>query len=563
MTTIKLPGSRKVGHLTLFREEREITPHEFNALSADERLEMVRAVPGKNKYNLIIEAQDAKTLIRKLSSQEVYALVREVGEEDVTDLVEMVSNEQLTTFVDLDAWRTEGYDGQAALRWLVMLAESGEERLWEALNGLDQISLALLFAQFVTVTGGLGDLLEEDRLQRGEIDKIYQVDYKDSEMAKLIGGFLDVIYRRDIDLYIALMELVRTEQGASLEEFGLQQRNGRLLDQGIPDPESAASVYTFLDPERFTELAPAEKVSLNEQLAAPLPGNLLVAARPGGVLAELLAEGLSEELAWELTCLTNKVLVASQADIGNPEHIATALQETYANLEIALGYLCGNDLQQAEQLLASHYLEHIFRLGFSLLLRLQRRARKVRSEVGPLLDAPFARLIEGLAAPRPLLYRDLVEPGRDELRPFRSYQEVEVSETALGGVEDQQRLFHEHLPLQREALAQLDLTGCNIEENDLTLATLLLTSLANRLLGRDFSPLPLPADDLTSLHAMISRDGQLNDNLRRETLTWLDGLVSGSSTFGAYCLGLWEDGICALEAQALDARFVSGLIVRL
>ena len=52
----------------------------------------------------------------------------------------------------------------------------------------------------------------------------------------------------------------------------------------------------------------------------------------------------------------DKVLVASQADIGNPEHIATALQETYANLEIALGFLCGNDLQRAEQILRNNFV---------------------------------------------------------------------------------------------------------------------------------------------------------------------------------------------------------------
>jgi len=563
MATIKLPESRKVGHLTLLREARDITPSEFNALSAEERLDIIRRVPGRDKYNLLIEAQDAKTLMRRLSSQEVYALVREVGEDDVSDLVEMVSNEQLTAFVDLDAWRLGAYDGKAALRWLVMLAEAGEERLWEALNGLDQISLALLFSQFITVTGGLGDLLEEDRLQRGEIDKIYQVDYRDSEMAKVIGGFLDVIYRRDMELYIALMELVRTEQGASLEEFGLQQRNGRLLDQGIPDPEGASSVYTFIEPERFDELSPVDKVPLYDQLAAPLPGNLLVAARPGGILAELLAEELNEALAWELTCLTNKVLVASQADIGNAEHLSSALQETYANLEIALGYLCGNDLKRAEQALSRHYLEHLFRLGFSLLMRLQRRARSLRAEVGALLDAPFSRLVEGLAARRPQLYVDLVEPGRDDLRPFRSFSEVEVAGAALEDVEKQQRLFAEHLPLQQDDLAQLELTGCNLEEGDVTLAVLLLTSLANRLLGREFAPVPLTAQDLPVLHAMIGLDGQLNKDLRRETLTWLDSLQPGSSSFGAYCLALWEDGFCALEVAALDARFVPGLIVRL
>ena len=54
---------------------------------------------------------------------------------------------------------------------------------------LYEVITALLFAQFITVTGGLGDLLEEERLQRGEIDKIYQVDYKDSEMANRITSY--------------------------------------------------------------------------------------------------------------------------------------------------------------------------------------------------------------------------------------------------------------------------------------------------------------------------------------------------------------------------------------
>ena len=79
MPKITLPPSRKVGHLTLFREPREINPREFNALNASERLELVRAVQGRGKYDLLIEAHDAEALVKGLSSQEVYSLVREVG----------------------------------------------------------------------------------------------------------------------------------------------------------------------------------------------------------------------------------------------------------------------------------------------------------------------------------------------------------------------------------------------------------------------------------------------------------------------------------------------------
>ncbi len=563
MSQINLPGSRKVGHLTLVREPRTISPREFNALSASERLDMIRATPGRAKYDLLIEASDAEDLAKALSAQELLSLVREVGEEDVADLVAMLSAEQLTAFLDLDAWREGLFDGKAALRWLMLLAEAGEVKLWETLSSLDLEILALLFGQFITVSGGLGDLLEEDRLHQGELDRIYQVDYRDSELAKQIGGYLDVFYRRDRDLYLGLMEMIRTEQGAELEELVLQQRNGRLMDQGIPDPEGAAAVYARLSPENLHAAAPAQKPALSEQLHAPLPGNLLIAARPGNLLGELLSAEITEDLAWELACLANKVLVASRADFSDSEQLAQGVRETYTTLEVALGYLSGGDAERAQMHFQSHYLEHLFRLGYTLQLELQQRARSIRQSHGPFLDAPFNRLVEGLAGRRPQVYRGLFEAGGDGWRPFRSYHEVERAGQVLGDVEAQCALFEGKLPFGTNVVAQLDLQGCNLEADDVTLSTLLLTALAHRLLGGEFAPSPLSVEQLLGLHGQVCRGGALVPELRRETLEWLEGLVPGAGVFGEYCLDLWDEGFCALAPEQLDARFVPGLIVKL
>jgi len=562
MPQIKLPGDRKVGHLTLMRKARAISSREFNALSAEERLDIVRATTGKAKYDLLIEAADAEQLVEGLSAQELFALVREVGEEDVADLVAMLSPGQLMSFIDLDAWRKGLFDGAAALHWLTLLAESGESKLWDALNGIDPEILALLFAQFITVSGGLGDLLDEDRLQQGELDRIYRVDYKDSERAKQIGAYLDLFYRHDRDLYLGLMEMIRTEQGAELEEFVMQQRNGRLLDQGIPDPESAASIFARLSPERFSELDSGSKSPLVDHFPAPLPGHLLVAARPGALLAEILSGAIREDLAWELTCLANKVLVASGADFADQEQLSAGVRETYATLEVALGFLCGGDVACAHQRLEAHYLEHLFRLGHTLLLDLQFRARDVKRSVGPLLDAPYGRLVEGLAARRPQMYRGLLAEGKDGWRAFLSYTEVAQADEVLKSVEAQRQLFEGGLPFTKDVVERLDLEGCNLEAGDLTLGALLLTALANRLLGRGFEPKPLEAEDLLGLHGLICRGGVLRSELQRDTLEWLEGLVPGAGAFGSYCLGLWSDGVCALAPEQLDPRFVPGLIVR-
>ncbi|NOQ42530.1 MAG: hypothetical protein GQ563_08535, partial [Desulfuromusa sp.] len=57
MTKISLPSKRQVGHLTLLRQERKITVAEYNALTIDEQLNMIHQARGKQKYDLLINAQ--------------------------------------------------------------------------------------------------------------------------------------------------------------------------------------------------------------------------------------------------------------------------------------------------------------------------------------------------------------------------------------------------------------------------------------------------------------------------------------------------------------------------
>ena len=48
MADIELPKQKKVGHLTLLRESRSITAKEFNLLSPEERMEIIR-----RSYNFV------------------------------------------------------------------------------------------------------------------------------------------------------------------------------------------------------------------------------------------------------------------------------------------------------------------------------------------------------------------------------------------------------------------------------------------------------------------------------------------------------------------------------
>jgi hypothetical protein len=90
-----------------------------------------------------------------------------------------------------------------------------------------------------------------------------------------------------------------------------------------------------------------------------------------------------------------------------------------------------------------------------------------------------------------------------------------------------------------------------------------LTSLANKLLGRDFQPLPVAEEELAGLHGMVSQAGIMHPRLREETVKWLESLLAGGGDFANYCLDIWEEEFCSIGFEDIDPRFIGGLMVRL
>lgn len=152
---------------------------------------------------------------------------------------------------------------------------------------------------------------------------------------------------------------------------------------------------------------------------------------------------------------------------------------------------------------------------------------------------------------------------RGGVRPFGNLREVRLVEEWLGRLEVQRRLFEEHFPFPLPAPADWNLDGCHPENGgDLTLTTIFLTALANRLMDRPFGPAPLAAGAVGELHALITRNGKVDPELRKQTLTWLESLELGGGIFGEFCFERWEDEFCVVSAADFDPRYVGGLVVR-
>lgn len=564
MERIELPNKRKVKHLTLIREARTITTQEFNALSYDERLEMVRVSDIEFRYQLLLEARDGARIMERLSGQDVYLMLKQIGDEAIEVLLPMVSPTQFTFTIDLDSWNGDHIDADKALKWLDHLLLCEEEKILQVVQEMNFELLVLILKKHLTILHGPEDIDEDDvRVEAMRRDGGYEISFHNEETSKLFIKMFEVLFRLDPGFYNYLMESIRGELESMLEESVYQQRTGRLHDAGFPDPHEAKAIYGWLDPGTFNGKEGKLPMTPTGEAAAQ-PAFMLIEANPRNLLAAALAEKFTSATNWELACLANKVLMADEVDLSDRPAVQQSLSQMYETFNLALEYLC-NDKQEAVELLDSAYFQHLFQVGNSLKVKLQRKAKELRqSEIGSFIDAPFRAFLESLLKPQILYFTGLDHPEESDEHAFVSAIELKKAERWLDKIEQQRQLFSERLSFDLPTENSIELAGCQPAKfEELTLSQLFLTALANQILGRAFTPEPIVVEELPGLHGNISRNGDLDPQLREETVDWANSLVDGAGSFAAWCLDVWEFEFCPVDPTEVDPRFVGGLIVRL
>ncbi len=542
----------------------EITPQEFRSLSYTSQLEQLRRADAFQKAMLLIEAENGEELMAGLPTQEVFLMVKELGADQVPELLALASSEQWMGFFDFECWRGDRIDPTRARFWLALLLDGDDDRIVATLQQMSFELLILMVKKEVLVLAG-PETIEDNDVSAEGINRLggYQLDYRDETGAKLYGALIDRLFNSAPEFCRYLLEAVRAETESLIEESVYQQRCGRMLDLGFPDAYEARGVYAWLDPETF-EADARGKFTLGLAGQEPAPGFVMTMARPNGLLGEILESGLDDVTGWELACLINKVAMADRIDIGDIDQVQSVIRKTYGLLNLALEFMAGTELDTARHLLEDVYCERLFRLGFSLTLRLQRRARNlVGSTIGPYLDGPFRALLTPMLESCPRFYQGMEQEGREDVRLFASLHEVRICEEWLDLLEIQRRLFENHFDFVLLPPEAFDLEDCTLETAEfLTLSEIFLTALANRLLGRAFRPDPVAPAELAELHRMVCRDGTLMPELIEQTAEWLETLEENAGGFAEYCLEIWQEAFCEISAGDLDPRYVSGILVR-
>ncbi len=541
-----------------------INSKDFSQLTTKEQIDVLRCQDARQKTMLLLDSPNGAELMAQLPAQEVYLLAVERGPEHLPELLSLATPEQWSGFVDLDCWDGDQFNSEKTHRWLISLMQGEEEYVFDVLKEMNFEQLILIFkAEMDILSGPEADENSDARIDAIKRDGGYEISYYTENGSKLFGKLLDIIQSYSPEFFVYLLEAVRAETMGLIVESVYQQRSGRLLDMGIPEPFTAQKVYAWLDPEGYREDRPIKLTPGASEISAP--GFTLTLVRPKGLLAEVLADGLDENMAWEMANVVNKVILADRIDMGDLDQVTNVVAKVDAYLNLALEWLADDDVDVARNCLVECYCEDLFRLGFSLTLRLKRRADLLKkSTVVAYLDQNAQTCLSALGQYPPLFFEGVADPTLGGTRLFATLGEIGMVDQWLGRMELQRKLFEDVLKFPLPDPTVMDLTGCQPDNaDDVTLVEFFLTSLANKLLGRDFQPLPIAEEELAGLHGMVSQSGILNPRLREETVKWLSSLMEGGDAFAVYCLDIWEEEFCSIGFEDIDPRFIGGMIVKL
>ncbi len=552
MTKISLPSKRQVGHLTLLRQGREISLTEYNALSADEQLNMIHQARGKQKYDLIINAQQVEKLVPQLHPQELYLMINELGAEYSTELLVLASPEQLTTLLDLDCWDEDVLSPVISLYWLELLLNTGEEKVCQLARQMEPELLTLFLKKHLIITRGLEAYDDEDAENPKRLEGIYDVEYSSENAAKIIGAILKIWQGREQQSYLLVMEMIRAESLPVLEEEVYQTRSNRLLDLGIIPTIEARSIYSYINTEAFT---PGGKTDFHlEADNLQQPTALLAYGSPHNLLADVLAGGVNHDLASELLFLANRKMSADNIDIAENKSVSEAFQSTYDTLNLALEFLAGTDVAKAKKIFHSTYLIHLFQLGFSLIKNRQVQAKKIRaSQIYSFLDYPELLFVDSLLQKPPCLYHQAAEDESSKLQLITSIKELNLVDQCLAQVTSLQKLFDKDLPFD---LPQIE---TEIDENP-SLSGIFLTAIANQLLERDFAPTPLVRTDITRLKDQTLIDNQMSQIFHQDISESMQQLAPDCDFFVQFCLDIWEQVFQNIDMHSEESPITSILL---
>lgn len=524
---------------------------------------------GYRRIDALMSSEDAAAAVAALSPNEMFELVHEVGFEDSQDLIALATPDQIRGCFDLDAWNKDQLDIAPLKPWLVTLLNAGFEKVGEVFASLDTEFRALLLQRAVKI---YDVSLEEEPAEENEgaimatPDRFFMLELLgDEETQSLTQRIVEDLYRADFIMARHIIMAARSEPPAELEEMSYRWRSARLADLGYVDFYDALDLFRPLDADKVAIGEGSQDRVVDEE--SPNRVSLVVAEEliGRGFLARAMAAiedpVESERIESALMVIVNKVLAAGRAKPGQPEVVRRGAHYATATISLGLEIVSRSDLAKATQALSSIGMQRLFRVGYTVTVKLARLAQALAPR-SLTAASPAKELVAALCSPRPLFSRIADEPPQSGLRPFESAGDLRRAGEILTGLTVRIALV-ESLGVDVVAMGQAPEPRPSLDDH-------IRTALARAVVDGEFSGHALSQAELTTLRDRGMQDGELTAAARAAGQSAVKGRLGAaqlqaSGTVLARLVAGWlgelEGILGGVKESEIDPRFVEGVLV--
>ncbi|GAB4255284.1 MAG: hypothetical protein Kow0092_00190 [Deferrisomatales bacterium] len=549
-------------------------------------LDAVLACRGEEREERLLASPDLGAVVALMPPEELFFTLKEMDPDNIPLVLAHARTEQVEFVLDLDLWKKDRLRPKRVGPWLAQLAACGKDALARWLLHWDLAGLTLLLGSLARV-----HLADEDADPFQDLpgpspftlDGRYYV-VADKTWEPLIQTLLTVVREADVGRYHLLMEALLRDVDAELEEHCYQERLKRLAPRGFPEWEESMEVYARLEatgaeqlPRRPHREPPGEPGSRETA-----PQYALVSAQEPPepfhrALRRIRSLSTLEAVRTEMACLTNKVVCADGLPLDRTDSYDLALRKVVGYVSIGLEALCGFDEAAAAEVVENHWLQHLFRVGWTRVRAVRGKARRLFEKGWPqgrkerllFLDPPLPQVIEGLLRPHPQWFA-----GEEEAGTYRTFQRLEEVVRAEHAVEKADFLGRFLLTVIDLRLHDLREAQREVETENLRGSTVFLTAVVNAALGRDFRFAPVEREavqpGLRRLWRGPQRPARVRPELVDAAVDWSRAAATVSEKETAYlrefvaeCFALLEEEFGHLPPDELpDPRFTRGLWIQ-
>ncbi|MBI2343733.1 MAG: hypothetical protein HYV02_05335 [Deltaproteobacteria bacterium] len=370
--------------VALLARDRVAAEKVWNRFSLEQQVAYLLAAPIEVRSTLCELSHQARVLVEALPAQELWLTVQTVGGTDALALFHLASVAQVQFCLDVDCWAKDRWLAEPTFEWLRLIAAGGIDRIVRFFQEQDIVLIGLLLKQWVTIflrTSPDEEVSEAVPWPRPEppttLDGVLYFQVADVRIDQWLRPMLEIYGKADHEGFVHLCKAVLGLGASEQEEEAFEVRGRRMAEYGFPPLDEAIGVYHRLREGELT-VCPPRKAFSPEALRAPLHFALAHLERETLFLRKvfgMLDPGLREACGLELARMANRIVIADghQVAIGT---LQVALRKAIGYLNLALEQVSHGDAQHAAQLVAQHWLTHLFQVGFHLVMAVAERARR-------------------------------------------------------------------------------------------------------------------------------------------------------------------------------------------